>query len=53
MVWYSFGYKPSIFATNANDRLSFDRYLEALSPTFFATFQNTLWVASPAPCCAC
>ena len=44
VVWYSFGYKPSIFATNANDKLSFDRYLEALSPTFFATFQNTLWV---------
>ncbi|MFE6736638.1 ABC transporter permease [Microbacterium sp. NPDC057650] len=44
VVWYSFGYKPSIFATNANDRLSFDRYIEALSPTFFATFQNTLWV---------
>ncbi|MFT4135793.1 ABC transporter permease [Microbacterium sp.] len=44
VVWYSFGYKPSIFATNANDRLSFDRYVEALSPTFFATFQNTLWV---------
>ncbi|MFE6997557.1 ABC transporter permease [Microbacterium sp. NPDC057659] len=44
VVWYSFGYKPSIFATNANDKLSFDRYIEALSPTFFATFQNTLWV---------
>ena len=44
VVWYSFGYKPSIFATNSNDRLSFDRYVEALSPTFFATFQNTLWV---------
>lgn len=44
VVWYSFGYKPSIFATNANDKLSFDRYVEALSPTFFATFQNTLWV---------
>ena len=44
VVWYSFGYKPSIFSTNANDKLSFDRYVEALSPTFFATFQNTLWV---------
>ena len=44
VIWYSFGYKPSIFATNANDRLSFDRYVEALSPTFFATFQNTLCV---------
>ncbi|MFD5215375.1 ABC transporter permease [Microbacterium sp. NPDC058345] len=44
VVWFSFGYKPGIFGTHANDRLSFDRYLEALSPTFFATFQNTLWV---------
>lgn len=44
VVWYSFGYKPSIFATNSNDRLSFDRYVEALSPTFLSTFQNTLWV---------
>ncbi|MFD5226280.1 ABC transporter permease [Microbacterium sp. NPDC058342] len=44
VVWFSFGYKPGIFGTHANDRLSFDRYLEAMSPTFFATFQNTLWV---------
>ncbi|EAR26266.1 spermidine/putrescine ABC transporter membrane component [marine actinobacterium PHSC20C1] len=44
VVWFSFGYKPGIFGTHANDVLSFDRYAEALSPTFFATFQNTLWV---------
>lgn len=44
VVWFSFGYKPGIFGTHSNDILSFDRYLEALSPTFFATFQNTLWV---------
>lgn len=44
VIWYSFGYKPSIFGTHANDILSFDRYAEALSPTFFATFSNTLWV---------
>ncbi len=44
VVWFSFGYKPGIFGTHANDVLSFDRYVEALSPTFFATFQNTLWV---------
>jgi spermidine/putrescine transport system permease protein len=44
VVWFSFGYKPGIFGTHANDILSFDRYGEALSPTFFATFQNTLWV---------
>ena len=44
VVWFSFGYKPGIFGTHANDVLSFDRYVEALSPTFFATFLNTLWV---------
>jgi spermidine/putrescine transport system permease protein len=44
VVWFSFGYKPGIFGTHANDVLSLDRYLEALSPTFFATFLNTLWV---------
>lgn len=44
VVWFSFGYKPGIFGTHANDVLSLDRYAEALSPTFFSTFQNTLWV---------
>jgi spermidine/putrescine transport system permease protein len=44
VLWFSFGYKPGIFGTHANDKLSFDRYAEALSPTFFTTFQNTLWV---------
>ena len=44
VLWFSFGYKPGIFGTHANDTLSFDRYIEALSPTFFATFANTLWV---------
>lgn len=44
VVVFSFGYKPSIFATHALDRLSFDRYVEALSPTFFSTFLNTLWI---------
>ena len=44
VIWFSFGYKPGIFGTHANDVLSFDRYVEALSPTFAATFQNTLWV---------
>ncbi|HWM33327.1 MAG TPA: ABC transporter permease [Pseudolysinimonas sp.] len=44
VLWFSFGYKPGIFGTHANDVLSFDRYAEAVTPTFFATFQNTLWV---------
>ena len=52
VVWFSFGYKPSIFATHANDKLSFDRYLEALSPTFFSTFLNTLWIGILGTCCA-
>jgi spermidine/putrescine transport system permease protein len=43
--WYSLGYKPSLFGTHANDRLSLDRYGEALSPAFFSTFLNTLWIA--------
>ncbi|MBX3067124.1 MAG: ABC transporter permease [Microbacteriaceae bacterium] len=44
VLWFSFGYKPGIFASHANDKLSFDRYAEALNPTFFTTFWNTLWV---------
>ncbi|KRB38473.1 ABC transporter permease [Microbacterium sp. Root180] len=44
VVWFSFGYKPGVFGTHANDILSLDRYFEAISPTFLATFQNTLWV---------
>lgn len=44
VVVFSFGYKPSIFATHSLDHLSFDRYVEALSPTFFTTFLNTLWI---------
>lgn len=44
IVWFSFGYKPGLFGTHANDVLSFDRYREAFSPTFFTTFTNTLWV---------
>lgn len=44
VFWYSFGYKPGMFGSHANDILSFDRYLEALTPTFFDTFLNTLWI---------
>lgn len=44
VFWYSFGYKPGLFGSHANDILSFDRYLEALTPTFFDTFLNTLWI---------
>lgn len=44
VIYFSFGYKPGIFGTHATDVLSFDRYVEALSPTFFTVFLNTLWV---------
>ncbi|WP_345763614.1 ABC transporter permease [Diaminobutyricibacter sp. McL0608] len=42
VLWYSFGYKPDLFSAHANDRLSFDRYGEALDATFLGTFLNTL-----------
>lgn len=42
VVWYSFGYKPGLFGTHANDVLSLDRYGEALDATFLRTFWNTL-----------
>lgn len=45
VLWYSFGYKPGIFGTHANDRLSFDRYREAFDPAYFPTFTNTLEVS--------
>jgi spermidine/putrescine transport system permease protein len=45
VVWYSFGYKPGIYVTHANDVLSFDRYGQAASPAFFAIFVRTLKIA--------
>jgi spermidine/putrescine transport system permease protein len=42
VLWYSFGYKPNIFEAHDNSRLSFDRYAEALDPSFLGTFLNTL-----------
>jgi len=45
VVWYSFGYKPGIYETHANDILSLDRYGEAASPAFFAIFLRTLKIA--------
>ena len=44
VVYFSFGYKPGLFGTHATDVLSLERYREALSPTFFTTFTNTLRV---------
>ncbi len=44
VLWFSFGYKPGMFGTHANDILSFDRYGEALDPDYASTFLNTLWI---------
>lgn len=43
--WYSFGHKPDIYTARSNDRLSFDRYIEATDATFLSTFWNTLRIA--------
>lgn len=45
VVWYSFGYKPGIYVTHANDVLSLDRYGQAASPAFLAIFVRTLKIA--------
>jgi spermidine/putrescine transport system permease protein len=45
IVYYSFGYKPNIFKTIATDKLSFDRYSEALSPVFLQVFKQTLQIS--------
>jgi spermidine/putrescine transport system permease protein len=45
VIWYSFGYKPDLFTTHANDALSLDRYREATSDTFISSFKNTLRIA--------
>lgn len=44
VLWFSFGYKPGMFGTHANDVLSFDRYAEAVDPSYLTTFLNTLWI---------
>lgn len=44
IVYFSFGYKPGIFGTHAEDILSFDRYVEAVDSTYISFFTNTLWV---------
>lgn len=46
VLWYSFGYKPGLFGTHANDVLSFDRYAEAADGTFLTTYLNTLRIAA-------
>ncbi len=48
IVWYSFGYKPPVNSGQgpiATDHLSLQNYRDALSDTFFKTFQNTFRVA--------
>jgi spermidine/putrescine transport system permease protein len=45
IVYYSFGYKPNIFHPIATDKLSLDRYHEALSGTFIHVFSQTLQIS--------
>lgn len=45
IFWYSFGYKPDIYTTHSNDKLSLGRYIDTLSPTFFQIFGKTLIIA--------
>ena len=46
VIWYSFGYKPDLFTTHSNDVLSLDRYREATSDSFLASFRNTARIAA-------
>ncbi|WP_345752797.1 ABC transporter permease [Microbacterium rhizophilus] len=45
ILWYSFGHKPSLYVTHANDVLSLGRYVEALDPAFLSTFGRTTLIA--------
>ncbi|RKR20099.1 ABC transporter permease [Arthrobacter oryzae] len=45
IIFYSFGYKPGLLSSIGVDRLSLDRYGEALNDTFLLTFGNTLQIA--------
>lgn len=45
VIWYSFGHKPDLYRTHANDVLSLDRYGEVLSGAFLGTFVNTFQIA--------
>jgi spermidine/putrescine transport system permease protein len=48
IIWYSFGYKPPVNSGQGpigTDHLSLQNYRDALSDTFFKTFQNTFRVA--------
>lgn len=45
VIFYSFGYKPDEFTAIATDKLSFDRYPEAMSASFVSTFFATLRIS--------
>jgi spermidine/putrescine transport system permease protein len=45
IIYYSLGYKPSIFEQIATDRLSLDQYAEVFQPTFFRVFSQTLQIS--------
>ncbi|GAA1847775.1 ABC transporter permease [Brevibacterium marinum] len=45
VIFFSFGYKPDIYTAVATDRLSFDRFPEAMNPAFVSTFFATLRIS--------
>src|SRR5690625_7846551 len=45
VIFFSFGYKPDIYTPVATDRLSFDRFPEAMNPAFVSTFFATLRIS--------
>lgn len=45
VIWYSFGFKPDQFTTYSMEQLSFDRYAEAVGPTFLSVFTATLRIS--------
>lgn len=45
IAFYSLGYKPGLLRPIATDRLSFDRFVEALDGTFLDTFRGTVGIA--------
>ncbi|HCG55760.1 MULTISPECIES: ABC transporter permease [Brevibacterium] len=45
VIFFSFGYKPDIYTAVATDKLSFDRFPEAMTPAFMSTFFATLRIS--------
>jgi len=45
VLWFSLGYKPGIFGTHSNSKLSLDRYKESFDSAYLPTYENTLRIA--------